>query len=40
MAYAYPSSGQHSNLDNYKTVIYLCAEVPHELLKRAKAKTY
>ena len=29
---------KNSNLDSYKTVIYLCAEVPHELHKMAKAK--
>ena len=31
---------KNSNIYSQKTVIHLCAEVPHELPRRAKGKTY
>ena len=35
-----PTRVKNSNLDSYKTVIHLCAEVPQDIHRRAKAETY
>ena len=35
-----PTQVKNSNLDSQKTVVHLCAKVPHELPRRAKAKIY